>query len=148
MAVADAKIELRRFREHLFQLRLIGVWENSEWIKIISERAKRPIAFECAQRNTGVVLHDRAAMLDQKIADRVEVVAMHQVRCAFQERISRREFFTERQEACLLHAGVRKIRAEIIKRTRRAVRVHEIDLHAASGFAESTAPERMIDRLG
>ena len=80
-----AEIEFdRRWRgliEHLLQLRLVMLFENLDRADVSAENANVPfLRIEIGNRNAGVVLHNRFAVIENEIADATEAVLEHQIR--------------------------------------------------------------------
>ena len=85
---AVTKVEGQRRRIALLiklhELGLVVLFEDLDRADVVSENPGGPLVMiEIGERNAGVVLHDRAAMIEDEIADAIETVFKHQVRRRF-----------------------------------------------------------------
>src|SRR5208282_922757 len=80
-AIAEAEIDRRGLAaEHLGHLRLIVLSEDADWPEIVPERLELPLAaVEILDRDPGVVLQDRRAVVEHEIANGGEAAAVQQV---------------------------------------------------------------------
>src|ERR1700737_5650263 len=81
-AVAEVEFNRRRtaLLKNLLQFRLVVLFENLDRADVIAEDAGVPfVAIEIGDWNTGVVLNDGAAMVENEIADAAETFLKHQI---------------------------------------------------------------------
>ena len=85
-AIAEIEFEWRwtALLVKLHQPWLVMLFENLDRSDVVAEDANVPfIAVKIRQRDSGVVLHDRVAVIENEIADAVEPFFKHQVRGRF-----------------------------------------------------------------
>src|ERR1700730_4337967 len=82
------------------QLRLIVLLERIDWSHVRAEQAKVPfVTIEIVQRNAGVVLHNRAAVIENEIPDRAEALLKQEVGRRLEDAHAHGEVLTKIQEA-------------------------------------------------
>ena len=118
-AVAEVEFDRRRTAplEHLSQFRLIVLFENFGRSEIISKDANVPfVAVEISEGNSGVVLHNRFAVIENEIADAIESLFEHQVGRGFEKTAADAELAAKFEETGRRETAVGNIGGEIIKR--------------------------------
>ena len=87
-AVADAELDRRRVALLIeaLQLRLVVLFKEVDWARVAAEKSEKPFRLiEGCDRDAGVVLHDRFAVIEQKIAHGAEAILKHQIGSRFEQ---------------------------------------------------------------
>src|SRR5438552_15646562 len=82
-AVSESDHERWRIalREKLLQFRLIMLFEEVDLAQIRAEEPEGPLlGIKIVQWNSGIILHNQVAVVENKIADRGETLLEHEVR--------------------------------------------------------------------
>src|SRR5213079_1245405 len=81
-AIAEVELDRRwsALIEKLFQLGLVVLFENLDRSEVGAENTNVPfVAVEIGERNTGIVLNNGLAMIENEIANTAEAFFKHQI---------------------------------------------------------------------
>ena len=103
--------------ENFLKPGLVMLFEEIDRAEVNAKKTQVPFVWiEISQRDSGVVLHDSVAMVEDEIADGCEALLEHQIRRRLQKTRTAPEPLTKFQEARRrLDAAVRDVGGEIIQ---------------------------------